>query len=62
MCVAALAVEEWSAKLVFELLYCAGEGGLTNVALLGRTGEVQRSREGYEVPDLLHFHDGPPRA
>jgi hypothetical protein len=33
---------------------------LADVALLGSTREIKRSRQGHEVPDLLHFHRQPP--
>ncbi len=60
MRVSALAVEQWPAKLVLELLDRARQRRLADVALLRGTREVQRAREGDEIADLLHFHGAIP--
>jgi hypothetical protein len=54
-------VKQRSAELVLELLDCAGEGGLADVALFRGAREIELPREGDEVADLLHFHGRVPR-
>jgi hypothetical protein len=56
----ALAIEKPTAKLGFERLDGAREGGLGDVANLGSAGEVQLPSQRQEVPDLLHFHGASP--
>ena len=51
-----LAPEQIAAKLAFELADGARERGLGNVALLGGAREIESSRHGEEVADLMHFH------
>ncbi len=51
-----LAPEQIAAELALELADGAGEGGLGDVALLGGAREIERSRHGEEVADLMHFH------
>jgi len=57
-----LAPEQVSAELTFELADGAGEGRLGDVALLGGPREIERSRHGEEVADLMHFHGDAPAA
>jgi hypothetical protein len=53
-------MDQHTAKLQFELLDGLGQGGLRYVALFRRTGEIQRTRQGQEVSDLMEFHETPP--
>ncbi len=62
MGIPALAVEKRSAELVLQLLDCAGQCGLADVALLGGAREIQRACKGNEVAHLLHFHGRVPRS
>jgi hypothetical protein len=55
-------MEQRAAQLMLQLLNCPSERGLANVALLGSAREVQRTREGDEIPNLLHFHERVPLA
>jgi hypothetical protein len=54
----ALAPEQEAAELFLQGLDGAGEHGLGNVTVLGRTGEVQGLANLGEVADLMHFHRG----
>jgi hypothetical protein len=60
MRIAALAMKKRTAQLMLELLDGAGKRWLADVALLGGTREIQRSRQGNEIANLLHFHRQPP--
>ena len=55
----ALAAQQLAAELVLELLDGARQRGLGNVAVLGRTSEVQFARYRQEVADVMHFHREP---
>src|SRR5215813_7643076 len=52
----ALAVDQLATELLLELLHPLGQGGLRDIALLGRAGEVECGRYGEEVANLLKFH------
>src|SRR5262249_42180473 len=51
-----LAPKKIAAQLAFKELYRACQRRLSDMALLGRAREIQRPRDGQEVPDLVHFH------
>src|SRR6516165_2657420 len=60
---AALAVDQRSPKLLFELLDRASERRLRDVAPLSGPREVQRLAKRNKVADLVQFHETPaPRA
>src|SRR5262245_39420881 len=52
----ALAVDQLAAELLLELLHPLGQGGLRDIALLGRAGEVECGRDGEEVANLMKLH------
>ncbi len=56
----ALTPKELSAQFFFQLLNGSCERRLRDVTLLGRASEVQQTRYGQEVSDLVHFHAGTP--
>ena len=56
----ALASKQLAAQLFLQLLDGPRQRRLRNVTLLGGAGEVQQSRDGEEVSDLVHFHAGTP--
>ena len=58
--VVALAVEQRPAKLAFQGLYGPGEGGLGDVALLCRTGEIERLAQRKKIASLIEFHQSDP--
>jgi hypothetical protein len=51
-----LAAEQQPVKLLLQLLDRARERWLSDVALLSRAREVQRSRHRKKVANLMHFH------
>ena len=51
------APEQVAAEFGLELLDRPRQRRLRNVALVGGAREIQRPRDGEEVPDLMHFHD-----
>ena len=53
----ALAPEQVAAQFRFELFDGAGQRRLSNVALIGRTREIQRSGDRGEIADLMYFHE-----
>jgi hypothetical protein len=53
---AALAADKQPPEFLFELLDCAGERGLRDVASFCRPRKVQRLAQGKEVSDLIEFH------
>src|SRR5262249_56066483 len=57
-----LAPEKIAAELAFKKLYGARQRRLSDMALLCRAREIQRPRDGQEVPDLVHFHARVPRT
>ena len=60
MRVGAFAVKQRAAELFLELLDGARQRGLSDVAALGRAGEVQFLAEAEEIADLMHFHKKSP--
>jgi hypothetical protein len=52
----ALASKQLAAQLFLQLLDGPRQRRLRNVTFLGGAGEVQQSRDGEEVSDLVHFH------
>jgi hypothetical protein len=56
MCEAALAADKQPPEFLFELLDCAGERGLRDVASFCRPRKVQRLAQGKEVSDLIELH------
>ena len=53
-----LAPEQVAAELLLQQLDGPRQRGLGDVAGLGGAREVQRARQGEEVADLMHLHDG----
>jgi hypothetical protein len=51
-----LAAEQQAVKFLLQLLDSTREGWLSDVALLSRAREVQRSRHRKKVANLMHFH------
>jgi hypothetical protein len=57
-----LAPQELPTQFVFKRFDGARKGRLGDVALLGRSREIQRVRQGQKVSDLLHLHEiSPPQ-
>jgi hypothetical protein len=52
----AFSAEEGAIKLLFELLDRAGERWLSDIAFFGRPREIQASRHGKKISDLMHLH------
>lgn len=57
-----LPVKQQPAELILQQLDGALEGGLRDVALLRRAGEIQFLADREEVSDLMHFHRDDPFA
>src|SRR5207244_364308 len=56
LCGGPLAPEQVAAQFAFELLDGARQRWLGDVAFIGGPREVQRSGDGQEVTNLMHFH------
>src|SRR6516225_7798588 len=54
----ALATQQQAAQLFLELLDCARQRRLRDMAQLRRACEIERVRYRQEVADLVHFHTG----
>ena len=52
----ALAVDQLAAEFLLELLHSLSQGGLRDIALLGRSGEVECGRDGEKVANLMKLH------